>query len=145
VIRFVTRGGSRPSERTFRAASKIIFLKQIGLGAMVAVLVDAFVVRSTLVPALMALLGEWNWWSPPVLRRWHARTGLDEGPGPVPQQLWLSAASCVLARCTPATHGAQPRSTWGVSRWAMSVDGRRFGVASRQGHRRPGVCRDDRS
>ncbi len=60
------------------ATSKVIFLKEIGLGALVAVLVDAFVVRSTLVPALMAMLGEWNWWSPPVLRRLHERIGLDE-------------------------------------------------------------------
>jgi RND superfamily putative drug exporter len=61
------------------ATSKIIFLKEIGLGALVAVLVDAFVVRSALVPSLMALLGEWNWWSPRVLRRLHDRIGLDEG------------------------------------------------------------------
>ena len=61
------------------ATSKIIFLKEIGLGALVAVLVDAFVVRSTLVPSLMALLGEWNWWSPRPLRRLHDRIGLDEG------------------------------------------------------------------
>lgn len=62
------------------ATSRIIFLKEIGLGAVVAVLVDAFVVRSALVPSLMALLGEWNWWSPRTLRRWHGRIGLlDEG------------------------------------------------------------------
>jgi len=61
------------------ATSKIIFLKEIGVGALVAVLVDAFVVRSTLVPSLMALLGEWNWWAPPALRRLHDRIGLDEG------------------------------------------------------------------
>jgi uncharacterized membrane protein YdfJ with MMPL/SSD domain len=60
------------------ATSKVIFLKEIGVGALVAVLVDAFVVRSTLVPSLMALLGEWNWWSPPALRRLHERIGFDE-------------------------------------------------------------------
>ena len=63
------------------ATSKIIFLKEIGLGALVAVLVDAFVVRSTLVPSLMALLGEWNWWSPPALRRLHDRIGLADQSG----------------------------------------------------------------
>ena len=61
------------------ATSRIIFLKEIGLGALVAVLIDAFVVRSTLVPSLLALLGEWNWWSPRPLRRLHDRIGLDEG------------------------------------------------------------------
>ena len=61
------------------ATSRVIFLKEIGLGALVAVLVDAFVVRSTLVPSLMALLGEWNWWSPRPLRALHDRIGIDEG------------------------------------------------------------------
>ena len=57
------------------ATSQIVFLKEIGVGAVVAVLVDAFVVRALLVPSLMALLGERNWWSPRVLRRLHARVG----------------------------------------------------------------------
>jgi trehalose monomycolate/heme transporter len=60
------------------ATSQVIFLMEIGLGVLVAVLVDAFMVRSTLVPSLMALLGEWNWWSPRPLRRLHDRIGLDE-------------------------------------------------------------------
>jgi len=67
------------------ATSRIIFLKEIGLGALVAVLVDAFVVRSTLVPSLMALLGEWNWWSPPALRRLHNRIGIHEHGRVIPQ------------------------------------------------------------
>jgi uncharacterized membrane protein YdfJ with MMPL/SSD domain len=60
------------------ATSQIVFLKEIGVGAVVAVLVDAFVVRAFLVPSLMALLGSANWWSPRVLRRLHARVGLSE-------------------------------------------------------------------
>jgi uncharacterized membrane protein YdfJ with MMPL/SSD domain len=60
------------------ATSQIIFLKEIGVGAVVAVLVDAFVVRALLVPSLMVLLGSANWWSPRVLRRLHARVGLSE-------------------------------------------------------------------
>jgi uncharacterized membrane protein YdfJ with MMPL/SSD domain len=55
------------------ATSEIVFIKEIGLGAVVAVLVDAFVVRALLVPSLMALLGRWNWWSPAFLRRLHGR------------------------------------------------------------------------
>jgi uncharacterized membrane protein YdfJ with MMPL/SSD domain len=65
------------------ATSQIVFLKEIGVGAVVAVLVDAFVVRAFLVPSLMALLGSANWWSPRVLRRLHARVGLSEGPSAV--------------------------------------------------------------
>ena len=65
------------------ATSQIVFLKEIGVGAVVAVLVDAFLVRAFLVPSLMALLGDANWWSPRVLRRLHARVGLREGPATV--------------------------------------------------------------
>ena len=65
------------------ATSQIVFLKEIGVGAVIAVLVDAFVVRAFLVPSLMALLGRANWWSPRVLRRLHARVGLTEGPSAV--------------------------------------------------------------
>jgi RND superfamily putative drug exporter len=60
--------------------SEVLFIKQIGLGTAVGVLIDAFVVRALLVPALMALLGERNWWSPAPLRRLHARIGLDHEP-----------------------------------------------------------------
>lgn len=58
--------------------SNVVFLQELGAGAAVAVLLDAFVVRTLLVPSLMALLGKWNWWSPGPLRRLHARIGLDE-------------------------------------------------------------------
>ena len=58
--------------------SEMIFLKQLGLGAALAVLVDAFIVRALLVPSLMALLGRWNWWQPRALARLHARLHVDE-------------------------------------------------------------------
>ncbi len=60
------------------ATSKIIFIKQIGIGTSVAVLIDATIVRALLVPALMKLLGEWNWWAPAPLRRLHEKMGIDE-------------------------------------------------------------------
>jgi RND superfamily putative drug exporter len=43
------------------------------------VLIDASIVRALLVPALMELLGSWNWWAPRPLRRLHDRIGLREG------------------------------------------------------------------
>lgn len=58
--------------------SKLVFLQEIGLGAVAAVLLDAFVVRGVLVPALMALLGRWNWWSPAPLARLRRRLALTE-------------------------------------------------------------------
>ena len=77
------------------STSKISFIQEIGVAVATGVLLDAFIVRSLLVPSLMALLGRWNWWSPRSLRRLHrlvappeARTGSDlaELPGapPVP-------------------------------------------------------------
>jgi uncharacterized membrane protein YdfJ with MMPL/SSD domain len=66
------------------ATSHVVFLKEIGIGAVVAVLVDAFIVRCALVPSLMVLLGEWNWWSPRPLARLHRRIGIGEAPGPAP-------------------------------------------------------------
>jgi uncharacterized membrane protein YdfJ with MMPL/SSD domain len=53
--------------------SDLVFLKEIGVGAAAAVLIDAFIVRALLVPSLMRLLGSANWWSPRPLRRLHAR------------------------------------------------------------------------
>jgi RND superfamily putative drug exporter len=53
--------------------SKLVFIKELGLGTALAVLIDAFVIRALLVPSLMELLGEWNWWAPAPLRRLQAR------------------------------------------------------------------------
>jgi RND superfamily putative drug exporter len=61
------------------STSEISFMQQIGIATAVGVLVDAFIVRSLLVPSLMALLGKWNWWAPMWLRRVHDRVGLSEG------------------------------------------------------------------
>jgi RND superfamily putative drug exporter len=61
------------------ATSRIIFIKELGLGTALAVLIDATIVRALLVPSLMELLGRWNWWAPRPLRRLHARFGLGEG------------------------------------------------------------------
>ena len=60
------------------ATSRIVFVKQLGMGIGVAVLVDATIVRALLVPSLMKLLGDWNWWAPGPLRRLHRRLGLSE-------------------------------------------------------------------
>ena len=53
--------------------SQLVFLKELGVGAAFAVLIDAFIVRALLVPALMGVLGNANWWSPRPLRRLHQR------------------------------------------------------------------------
>ncbi len=39
-------------------------LKQMGVGLAVAVLIDATIIRAALLPAMMKLLGDWNWYMP---------------------------------------------------------------------------------
>jgi putative drug exporter of the RND superfamily len=68
------------------AAGELLTIKEIGIGMAIAVILDATVVRMLLVPATMKLMGRWNWWAPPAMRRLHQRFGLLEevpaaGPG----------------------------------------------------------------
>ena len=58
--------------------SSIFFMKQIAVGVAVGVLLDATIVRALLVPSLMRLLGDWNWWAPRPLRRLQERFGFSE-------------------------------------------------------------------
>ncbi len=58
--------------------SAVFFVKQIAIGMAVGVMLDATVVRALLVPSLMRLFGEWNWWAPKPLRRIYARLGFSE-------------------------------------------------------------------
>ncbi|WP_203416697.1 MMPL family transporter [Jiangella ureilytica] len=51
------------------AAMRVIEMKQMGVGLAVAVLIDAVVIRAVVLPSLMALLGNANWWAPRWLRR----------------------------------------------------------------------------
>lgn len=69
--------------------SRVTNTKMLGLGIALAVLMDAMVVRSLLVPSVMKLMGPRSWWAPGPLRRFHQRFGLSEGeiaggPGPRP-------------------------------------------------------------
>jgi uncharacterized membrane protein YdfJ with MMPL/SSD domain len=60
------------------ATSQIVFIKELGIGTALAVLLDVSIVRALLVPSLMELLGSANWWAPGPLRRLHERIGLPE-------------------------------------------------------------------
>ena len=74
------------------SASGITFIKLLGVGMIVALLVDATVVRILLVPATMRLLGRANWWAPRPLRRLYARYGIKEDT-PAPVQVPAGAES----------------------------------------------------
>jgi len=50
------------------ATGELVMFQQMGFGLAVAVLIDATIVRTIIVPAAMELLGEWNWYLPRWLR-----------------------------------------------------------------------------
>ncbi|MDI2126401.1 MMPL family transporter [Yinghuangia seranimata] len=76
--------------------SRVTNTMMLGCGLALAVVVDAFVVRSLLVPAVLGMVGERAWWAPPALKRLHARYGVSEG-GAAP-----------VARQPVADEGAEP-------------------------------------
>jgi RND superfamily putative drug exporter len=67
------------------ATSQIVFIKELGIGTALAVVIDASIVRALLVPSLMGLLGSANWWAPRPLRRLYKRIGLRET---APEAAW---------------------------------------------------------
>jgi len=69
--------------------SEIAFIKQIGLGVALVVLIDATIIRGLLVPSLMQMLGRWNWWAPAPLARVYERFGVSET---APPELAFAAA-----------------------------------------------------
>jgi RND superfamily putative drug exporter len=60
------------------ASSSVSFIKLFGIGLTLAVLMDATVIRGTLVPAFMAMAGRANWWAPAWMTRIADRVGLGE-------------------------------------------------------------------
>jgi putative drug exporter of the RND superfamily len=66
------------------ATSKIAFIKELGIGNALAVLIDASILRALLVPSLMELLGSANWWAPRPLRRLYQRFGWQDYGRPLP-------------------------------------------------------------
>ena len=115
------------------ATSRIVFVKQLGIGIGFAVLVDATLVRALLVPSLMRLLGDWNWWAPARCAGSTARIGLD-----------LSATACAAPR------GYGSRISGGRGVWSKSKScarSPRIGTFSRtygRGSGRPSVVGSSR-
>ncbi len=64
------------------ALAQVVIIKSIGLGLAIAVALDATIVRILLVPSVMRLLGDLNWWAPRFLRRRRSRA---VPPGSVPK------------------------------------------------------------
>ncbi len=88
--------------------SQIIFLKELGVGLAVGVLIDTTLIRLVLVPASMRLMGRANWWMPRRLRsrRWLAAAG-------------IAASALLLGACGP--RGAAPTSAAPATPRAMNI------------------------
>lgn len=83
--------------------SGISYMKAIGLGVALAVLMDATLIRGALLPAFMRLAGTANWWLPAPLARLHEKVGLHEA---------TDEPAAPAARATPGeTVGAGTGST----------------------------------
>jgi RND superfamily putative drug exporter len=57
--------------------AEVELIKSIGIGLAIAIALDATIVRALVVPAVMRLLGDYNWWAPHPLRRLHRKVGLE--------------------------------------------------------------------
>jgi len=98
------------------SASSITFIKMMGVGMIVALVLDATLVRLLLVPATMRLLGSASWWAPAPLRRLYARYGIHEQdtmPAQAPEgpEIAIPVSRPLGARVMPASHvvlGAGP-------------------------------------
>ncbi|MFC8434625.1 MMPL family transporter [Streptomyces sp. NPDC057253] len=83
--------------------SRVTNTKMLGLGIALAVLMDAMIVRSLLVPAVMKLTGRATWWAPKALRKLHDRFGLSEGDVEPPR----GAGNCATSHDGPADENGE--------------------------------------
>ena len=87
------------------ASGRFTVLQQLGLGLAVAVLLDAFVVRTVIAPAMIALIGERFWWMPRWLE-WLPRIGVE---GPAPEAGAGTAGRTLRLTLRPRTGGVPAR------------------------------------
>ena len=88
------------------AHGQTVFMQQLGFGLAVAVLIDATVVRTIVVPATMELLGDWNWYLPRWLQ-WLPNVGVEGHgytprlPGAAPEPAFHAEPGMALRRPEP--------------------------------------------
>ena len=75
------------------SASGVTFIKLLGVGMIIALIIDATIVRILLVPATMRLLGDKNWWAPKPLRGLYARYGIHEDSEPTATDVDITPAA----------------------------------------------------
>jgi RND superfamily putative drug exporter len=115
------------------ATAQVTVVKTFGVGLTLAVLVDAFLIRATLVPAFMRLAGRANWYAPRPLRRLHLRYGIWETE---PLDI-VEAVSAGFDR--PSLRNFPSRAQVGQGSWNHGRDG--DGRPGAGLHRRRGVAR----
>lgn len=100
-------------------AAQVSFMRMFGVGLTLAVLADATLVRTVLVPAFMHLMGRANWWAPAALTRLHDRVGISEEHSPaggrhrLPGRLPVESVAAdyqVTGRPTPRHARPRPHS-----------------------------------
>ncbi|MGC4890776.1 MMPL family transporter [Micromonospora sp. DT227] len=67
------------------ATLSMIDFKQLGIGLAAAILLDATIIRAVVLPSVMTLLGDANWWAPRFLRRRVAAPPTEPPPAPAPE------------------------------------------------------------
>lgn len=77
--------------------SDTVIIKEIGLGLAIAVAMDATIVRGVVVPSLMRILGQLNWWAPRPLASIYERLGLAER-SPLPTEPMPESRVRTIAR-----------------------------------------------
>jgi len=90
------------------AMGQVLLIKEVGVGLGLAILVDATIVRTLLVPATMRLLGRYNWWAPRPLAALYRRLGLSESDG---EATMSSASSSAPAASSQAERPASAKAT----------------------------------
>jgi RND superfamily putative drug exporter len=73
--------------------AQLVSIKSLGVGVAFGVAIDATLARAVLLPALMAMLKEYNWWAPAFMRRLHRSLRLDQVAEPIDRELQPSQRS----------------------------------------------------
>ena len=91
------------------ASGKLVMFEQMGFGLGVAVLLDATLVRTVLVPSAMSLFGTWNWYLPRWLD-WLPHLSIEGSPMPLPAETGTAPEGVAAAGSSDGPHrgGARP-------------------------------------
>jgi putative drug exporter of the RND superfamily len=95
-------------------AAQVAFMRMMGVGLTVAVLVDATLVRMVLVPAFMHVLGRVNWWAPRPLAQLHERVGISEAGHPAQRRAQQSGERVNLGSRRPES-APDLRQVWAAA------------------------------